>query len=126
MTSTQNPVKVHRFELWVCDIPEESSYHKMCGLRPVLIISNGYANRTSPTCSAVPITSNTTRRKLATHVSLNGFGLAKPSVAHIENVSCIPKEWLVKAIGKVDDINKQKELLAALELHFSDAGEGEF
>lgn len=51
------------------------------GFRPVLIVSNDKANQYSPVVTIVPITSKIGKKRLPTHVFINGCGLRQRSRA---------------------------------------------
>ncbi|MDR3317932.1 MAG: type II toxin-antitoxin system PemK/MazF family toxin [Clostridiales bacterium] len=83
------------------------------GLRPVLIIQNDVGNKFGPTVIAAAITSQLYKAKLPTHVPLPAekFGLAKLSVALLEQVRTLDKRRLQERLGSVDkplmdEINK--------------------
>ena len=74
------------------------------GIRPVLIIQNDVGNKYSPTVIAAAITSQTTKNRLPTHISINSneYGLVKDSVILAEQIRTIDKSRLKEKIGQVD------------------------
>ena len=74
------------------------------GIRPVLIIQNDVGNKYSPTVIAAAITSQTTKNRLPTHISINSseYGLVKDSVILTEQIRTIDKSRLKEKIGQVD------------------------
>ena len=96
---------VRRREIYYADLsPVVGS--EQGGIRPVLIIQNDVGNRHSPTVICAPITSNTNKTNLPTHISVNpqkGVGLIKDSIILLEQVRTIDKRRLKEKIGIVDE-----------------------
>ena len=75
------------------------------GIRPVLIVQNDIGNKFSPTIIACAITSVLSKAKLPTHIELSvKYGLAKDSVALLEQLRTLDKRRLKEKIGRLDDI----------------------
>ena len=76
------------------------------GVRPVLIVQNDVGNRHSPTVIAAAITSQQTKAKLPTHISIGAenCGLAKNSVVLLEQVRTIDKKRLKEKMGSISPI----------------------
>lgn len=75
------------------------------GLRPVLIVQNDIGNKYSPTVIAAAITSQHTKAKLPTHISIDGVGcgLTKDSIVLLEQVRTIDKQRLKEKMGELDE-----------------------
>ncbi len=89
------------------------------GVRPVLIVQNDVGNRFSPTVIAAAITSQQTKAKLPTHITIGAqtSGLTKDSVVLLEQVRTIDKKRLKEKMGSVDD-NSMKEINNAISVSF--------
>ena len=89
------------------------------GVRPVLIVQNDIGNRFSPTVIAAAITSQQTKAKLPTHITIGAqtSGLTKDSVVLLEQVRTIDKKRLMEKMGCVDD-NSMKEINNAISVSF--------
>lgn len=82
------------------------------GKRPVLIIQNDLGNRFSPTVIILPLTSQTGKHPLRTHVPLVPplGGVTKPSIILCEQVRTVEKSRLLRFLGKLT-----KEKMALVE-----------
>ena len=95
-------MNIKRGEIYYADLsPVVGS--EQGGVRPVLIVQNDVGNRHSPTVIAAAITSQQTKAKLPTHISIGGVdsGLAKNSVVLLEQVRTIDKKRLKERMGTV-------------------------
>ena len=98
------------------------------GIRPVIIIQNDVGNRHSPTVICAPVTSNTHKTKLPTHISVNPqncVGLIKDSIILLEKVRTIDKRRLKEKIGIVGDetmegVNTALLISMGLQVHNKD------
>lgn len=75
---------------------------------PVICLSNDIGNKFSPTIIVAFITSKLDKPKLPTHVSIEGYGLPKNSVALLEQVRTIDKRRLVGYVGTIDEITMKR------------------
>lgn len=93
---------VNRGEIYFAELPN-SLGSVQSGARPVLVVQNNVGSRNAPTTIIVPLTTNTTRRTMPTHVFVNQGegGLSKDSVVLCEQVRVISKLNLVRKIGTV-------------------------
>lgn len=75
------------------------------GLRPVLVVQNNIGNKYSPTIIVAAITSQLSKAKLPTHLSLPAetFNLPKDSVVLFEQLRTIDKRRLKNYVGRFDD-----------------------
>lgn len=112
---------VKRGDLFYADLsPVEGS--EQGGVRPVVVVQNNVGNKYSPTIIIAPITSQTNKAKLPTHVAIesNKYGLPKDSVVLLEQVRTIDKKRLKEKIGKFSKAvmkSVDKALVKSLGLH---------
>ena len=84
------------------------------GVRPVLVIQNDVGNKYSPTVIAAAITSQLSKTKLPTHISLEQtFGLPKDSVVLLEQIRTLDKKRLKEKVCELDSL-KMAEINQAL------------
>ena len=89
-------------EIYFANLPVQPDSRVQQGLRPVLVVSNDKNNYYSTVVSVVPLTSSCTKHNLPTHVTLNGFGLSKPSIALCEQIMPLNKHRLMEKVGTID------------------------
>ena len=92
---------IKRFEIWQAMLPVVEGSHVQSGTRPVVVVSNDMANTHSPVITVVPLTSNTRKNRLPTHVLLVASGLSVVSLALCEQILTIDKSRLTRRIGQV-------------------------
>lgn len=92
----------YRNDIWVADI-KETYQNVIKGKHPVLIISGFKHNLKADTVNVAVITSNI-KRKLQSHVLIEGYGLKKESKILCEQILTINKADLINKIGRVDNI----------------------
>lgn len=71
----------------------------------MIVIQNNIGNLYSPTTIVIPLTSKKKKRNQPTHVLIEAnetSGLSVDSVALLEQIQTISKEWLESKIGTVD------------------------
>ena len=90
------------------------------GIRPVLIIQNDTGNKYSPTVIAAAITSQTTKAKLPTHISIGSkeVGLKTESVVLTEQIRTIDKRRLREKIGHIDNKEIMNKVNDAIGISF--------
>lgn len=97
---TENVIKVKRGQIYYAFLPETfGSVQK--GWRPVVIVSNEYANEHSTTKTVVPLTTNPKTKYLPTHVHIKSNGRIKNSTALCEQITTISDLQLKCRIGNV-------------------------
>ena len=69
------------------------------GVRPVVIIQNDIGNKHAPTTIIAPITSQTHKKPLPTHIAFCGCGLPKDSIILAEQIRTIDKRRLKDKMG---------------------------
>ena len=101
--------KVKRGDIYYADLsPVVGS--EQGGIRPVLIVQNDVGNRYSPTVIAAAITSQVSKAKMPTHISLGArsFGLTKDSVVLMEQIRTLDKKRLREKMGTLDADNMRR------------------
>lgn len=88
-------------ELWWAELPTVPGSHVQHGHRPVVVVSNDFANANSPVVTVVPLTSKTHKVTLPTHVLLCGYGLNCNSIACCEQVMALDKSRIIRRFGQV-------------------------
>ena len=75
------------------------------GYRPCLVVQNDIGNKFSPTLIIIPITSQTGKRKLPTHIELDSakYGLDRDSTVITEQIVTIDKSQCNSYIGKLEE-----------------------
>ncbi|UZT82395.1 type II toxin-antitoxin system PemK/MazF family toxin [Caproicibacterium sp. BJN0003] len=89
------------------------------GKRPVLVLQADNFNVKAPTIIVAAITTVIKKQYLPSHIILGeAFGLAKPSMVMIEQISAVNKLQLTNHIGFVDDEYIWKKINIALKKTF--------
>ncbi len=89
--------------------------------RPVLIISDDLINEVIKTVNIIPLTSRKPGRRIYPNEALikaDSFGLVKESIVLCHQVRTIDKARITRYYGKIDDIEKQNEIVEALLFQF--------
>ncbi|MBO5215675.1 MAG: type II toxin-antitoxin system PemK/MazF family toxin [Clostridia bacterium] len=97
-------MEVKRGEIYYADLsPVVGS--EQGGVRPVLVVQNDIGNKFSPTVIVSAVTSQLCKAKLPTHVEIKSgvCGLARDSVALLEQVRTIDKRRLKSRVGEVGE-----------------------
>ena len=105
-------------EIWMCNLANRSG-SVQTGSRPVLILSNDRNNTFSPTLNVVPLTSRIEKSNLPIHVSLwdyQRYGLRKPSVLLVEQITTVSLDSLGMRLGMIDDRETLVRIRRALEI----------
>ena len=107
-------------EIWMCNLcsKDESVQH---GYRPVFVLSNDMNNTFSPTINVIPITSKTSKKSLPIHVYLMNYekyGLKKPSMMLVEQITTISSTNLDMKIGSIDDEFTLSRIYNAIGIQF--------
>ena len=113
-----NKLTIKRGDIYYADLsPVIGS--EQGGVRPVLIVQNDVGNRFSPTVIAAAITSQQSKAKLPTHISIYAVncGLSKDSVVLLEQVRTIDKKRLKEKMGAVDE-GSMDEINRAISISF--------
>lgn len=110
-----NQRQVRRGEIYFADLnPVQGS--EQGGDRPVLVIQNDIGNQYSPTTIVCVITKQV-KNKMPTHVNLGKCGgLMKNSWALLEQIRTIDKNRLKDFVGRIEDVDKKKEIEKAMKI----------
>ena len=85
--------------------------------RPAIIVQNDLANRSSPTVTVIPVSSNTERVfPFQIRIPAGEGGLSRESKALCEQVRTVARERLVQCIGQLS-AERLKEIRMALDRH---------
>lgn len=90
----------------------QTAYH------PVVIVSNNLANSHSPVITIIPVTSKN-KKKLPTHVYIQGCGLTKPSLLLAEQITSINKSKLIRKIGSIQQTIYEEQVATAIKVQLS-------
>lgn len=99
--------KIQRGEIYYADLdPVVGS--EQGGERPVLVIQNNAGNKYSPTVIVLAITSQYHKKKrLPTHVPIDGSGLPVNSIVLAEQVRTVDKTRLSCYVGRVSTVSME-------------------
>lgn len=107
-------------EVWMCNLTEKTGSIES-GYRPVFILSNNQNNTFSTTLNVIPITSRVNKRKLPIHVPLwqyTRYGLRKPSLMLVEQITTITAEHLGARLGAIYDRETLNQIYRAIQVQF--------
>jgi len=102
---------MQQFSIWLAELPMLKDSSIICGLHPVIVLSNDIANRHSPIITAVPLTSKLKRWDLMTHVPIRGSGLERDSMALCEQIMTLDRSVLQRQIGFVNNTQDRQALI---------------
>ena len=109
---TNNNKKVLRGQIWMVDLLNgEKKGSVTRGYRPCVVVSNDIGNTRSTIASVVPLTSNQTKRKLPTHVSIKSGENNKlqcDSTALVEQPATVNKGQMKICLGKISSEELQE------------------
>lgn len=108
--------KIFRYEIWQAVLPVIEDSHVQNGRRPVIVVSNDMSNAHSPLVTVIPLTSNTSKCRLPTHVLLEVKGLRVISLALCEQIMTIDKRNLTHYMGRVRDPQDRLALNRAMSI----------
>lgn len=103
---------VLRGDIWLVNFHEPRG-DIIRGKRPAIIVSVNKQNRSSGIVTVVPLTS-ALKRPMSCHVCICGYGLHKESTALAEQITSIPKTWLIHRLGSLIESEKMNELEQAM------------
>ena len=102
-----------RGEIWLADLRPPRG-DMLRGPHPVVVVSSDRTNRRSGLLMVVPLTSSS-RRPMACHVPIAGFGLDRASTALAEQLTTVPAEWLLRPLGSLLGSREMGALEAAIK-----------
>lgn len=103
-------------DIYMADLPLDKEGSLQSGCRPVVIVSNNFANAYSPVITVLPLTSRMRKRKLPTHVLIEDCGLNRWSIALAEQIMSINKSQLRQKIGSIASTTYEDKLREAMEI----------
>lgn len=106
---------MQKYDIFYCDLGTNLG-SEQSGIRPCIILQNNMGNKYSPTTIIAPFTT-ATKRPLPTHIPLNLHG--RDSYILLEQIRVIDKSRIKNFYGKVDDIELQKKIQAAIKVSLS-------
>lgn len=98
---------VHKYDIWLADLPAVPESHVQRGIRPVIVVSNDVGNKYSPIVSIIPMSSNLKRIDIPTHTVIRSRFLCCPSVALCEQIMAIDKSRLCERLGAVEYLHER-------------------
>lgn len=99
--------KIKRGDIYYAFLPESfGSVQK--GTRPVVIVSNEFANEYSSVITVVPLTTSSKTNRLPTHVSIEPFEKLRLSIAMCEQITSISTEQLRDRVGHISETDMTK------------------
>ena len=101
MISVDRPDEIRQGQIYYVDFPV-SVGSVQAGIRPAVVTSSNYRNKTSPTVIVAIITSKLKRLDLSEHVLLPRIkGLPKDSMVEAEQRFTVDKKQLIEYRGKL-------------------------
>jgi mRNA interferase MazF len=105
-----------KWEIWLANLdPVIGS--EQGKTRPVLIVSNEDVNKLLNVVNVLPITSRRKGRTVYPNevfIESGKFGLSNDSLILCQQIRTLDKIRLIRKIGSVNDLNKQQEVIEAL------------
>lgn len=109
------------FDIWYADLPELPTSHVQAGYRPVIVVSNDWANLYSPCVTVIPVTSKLKRMDLPIKVLITGgdCGLRMDSVADCEQITTMDRSRFTKRLGHISDQEIQTAIRKAMAIQLA-------
>lgn len=108
-----NKKHVKRFEIYRYNFGEHAGSIQS-GFRPVLVIQDDRMNENSTTTIIAAITTAVKKTYLPSHVFLGQeYGLEKPSMVMMEQLTVVNQADLTRFVGKIDDERTQRRVANA-------------
>lgn len=107
MEKHQTDSPIHKYDIWLADLPVLSESHVQSGIRPVIVASNDVANTYSPIITVIPLTTNLARVDIPTHTVLHSRFLRFPSMALCEQLMVIDKTRLLNRMGALECVHER-------------------
>lgn len=88
-------MEIKRGDVVYVDLPQQGA-HIQYGNRPCIVVQNDIGNKYSPLVIVVPLTSNTTKKNIPTHVIYNRYvqGKAIQNTVLCEQILTIPMDYI--------------------------------
>lgn len=106
---------MQKYDIYYCDLGKNLG-SEQGGVRPCIILQNNMGNKYSPTTIIAPFTT-ATKRPLPTHIPLKLRG--RDTCILMEQMRVIDKSRIGKFYGKIDDVELQKKIQAAIKVSLS-------
>ena len=120
VTEVKSPA---RMDIWLARLPSHKGNSVQGGTRPVLVVSNNAANVYSPVVTILPMTTKMKHLMQPTHVVLPDAG-GRDSLVLAEQITSIPKRWLIQHLGRCEDSGEQKQIEDAMRMQIGLEGNG--
>jgi len=108
---------VSKWEIWLANL-DPAIGSEQGKTRPVLIISNEDVNKLLNVVNVLPLTSKKNERTTIypneVFMESGKFGLKQDSIILCQQIRTLDKVRMIKRMGTVDDIEKQKEIIESL------------
>lgn len=118
MQQTDNP-SCKNGDIFMADLPIDTEGSLQSGIRPVVIVSNNLANRHSPVITILPMTSQMSKKKLPTHITIEDCGLKIKSIVLAEQIMSINKKSLIRKMGSITETVYEPKIKRAIEIQLS-------
>lgn len=107
-------------DIFMADLPKDEGSLQY-GTRPVLVISNNYADSHSPVITIIPLTSRLQKKPLPTHVAISAHrcGLEKYSIVLAEQIMSINKKHLKRKVGSISETVYEERVKKAVIIQLS-------
>ena len=106
---------MQKYDIYYCDLGKNLG-REQGGIRPCIILQNNMGNKYSPTTIIAPFTT-ATKRPLPTHIPLKLHG--RDTCILMEQIRVIDKSRIGNFYGKIDDVDLQKKIQAAIKVSLS-------
>jgi mRNA interferase MazF len=109
-------MSVERWSVWQANL-EPVAGSEQGKTRPVLVISETALNDILPVVNVLPLTSRKPGRRVYPNEALlpaGAAGLTADSLVLCYQIRTLDKQRLSRSYGKLDDTNRQEEILTAL------------
>lgn len=112
------------FDIWYVDLPELPTSHVQAGYRPVIVVSNDWANRYSPCVTVIPVTSKLKRmdHPIKVFITDGDCGLRMDSVADCEQITTVDKSRFTKRLGRIESPEDRAALHRAMAIQLAMVG----
>ena len=106
---------MQKYDIFYCDLGTNFG-SEQGGIRPCIILQNNMGNKYSPTTIIAPFTT-ATKRPLPTHIRVDMNN--RVSYILLEQLRVIDKSRIGKFYGKIDNVELQKKIQAAIKVSLS-------
>ena len=108
-------MEIHFGEIWFAET-RSNKEHVQTGTRPYIIFSNEKCNEHSPIITAIPLTSNLTKKPLPTHCNI--YSSNRSSIALCEQITTLNRTQLLDKIGECNEYEiRQLKICLMIQLN---------